>query len=450
MKHEEFAGRLHEATWLTNDPLVAQSQLLADLARDEERTSLPGSLQLGQMALRLRDPQSLAESRELLIRWERNPWAASLIAEIDMVSGHSAEAVRRLGSLPGSHGDLPTVLAIQVLRLAARLDLDLFDELGGAFRNVDALDEVMFPLRPGPLTDTQALERYASLLASRSNISFDRALSAVSITARITQQSNPHAAWSDVEAISHQWVNGVLDRIADAQANGHGFSLIRLFDGEAEFLTGRREDLAGAAGRLPDGAHRKLTDSEHELTQSAMRSAIEHATVCVVPDLVQMIYGPDRTFGVAAWLSSVHEPRANLIAGPVLFGWSVEAYGHTPRLASLATGVIGPADPEHCRPLAGRKLTWLRIPGEAHFFAKEPSQESHFHDYFDRIRNYPFAPGQVWLVAAGILGKAYCESIRAAGGVAVDVGAVMDLWAGRGDTRQTVRLYPWIARSYLQ
>jgi hypothetical protein len=35
------------------------------------------------------------------------------------------------------------------------------------------------------------------------------------------------------------------------------------------------------------------------------------------------------------------------------------------------------------------------------------------------------------LVAAGILGKIYCDVIRAAGGVAVDIGHVADLWAGR-------------------
>jgi hypothetical protein len=38
--------------------------------------------------------------------------------------------------------------------------------------------------------------------------------------------------------------------------------------------------------------------------------------------------------------------------------------------------------------------------------------------------------GSLWFVAAGILGKVYCDVIRAAGGIAVDIGAAADIWAG--------------------
>jgi hypothetical protein len=49
-------------------------------------------------------------------------------------------------------------------------------------------------------------------------------------------------------------------------------------------------------------------------------------------------------------------------------------------------------------------------------------------------------PGTLWLVGAGILGKIYCGVIRAAGGVAVDIGNVADIWAGR-----TTRSYGQVA-----
>lgn len=39
-------------------------------------------------------------------------------------------------------------------------------------------------------------------------------------------------------------------------------------------------------------------------------------------------------------------------------------------------------------------------------------------------------PGVLWFVAAGMLGKVYCDVIRAAGGIAVDIGHVADIWAG--------------------
>jgi hypothetical protein len=39
-------------------------------------------------------------------------------------------------------------------------------------------------------------------------------------------------------------------------------------------------------------------------------------------------------------------------------------------------------------------------------------------------------PGMLWLVAAGTFGKVYCEVIREAGGVALDIGHIADVWAG--------------------
>jgi hypothetical protein len=44
--------------------------------------------------------------------------------------------------------------------------------------------------------------------------------------------------------------------------------------------------------------------------------------------------------------------------------------------------------------------------------------------------------GIVYFVAAGILGKTYCEAIRATGGIALDIGAVADIWAGVRSRRQ--------------
>jgi len=41
------------------------------------------------------------------------------------------------------------------------------------------------------------------------------------------------------------------------------------------------------------------------------------------------------------------------------------------------------------------------------------------------------APGTVCLVGAGICGKIYCEAIRRAGSIAIDIGSIFDLWAGR-------------------
>jgi len=47
--------------------------------------------------------------------------------------------------------------------------------------------------------------------------------------------------------------------------------------------------------------------------------------------------------------------------------------------------------------------------------------------------------GRVWLVAAGILGKRYCAEIRARGGIALDVGSIVDAWLGKA-TRPTFEI----------
>jgi hypothetical protein len=39
-------------------------------------------------------------------------------------------------------------------------------------------------------------------------------------------------------------------------------------------------------------------------------------------------------------------------------------------------------------------------------------------------------PGTLWFVAAGTFGKVYCDVIRSAGAIAVDIGHTADVWAG--------------------
>lgn len=41
------------------------------------------------------------------------------------------------------------------------------------------------------------------------------------------------------------------------------------------------------------------------------------------------------------------------------------------------------------------------------------------------------AMNRIYLVGAGICGKLYCEAIRRGGGIAIDVGSIFDIWAGR-------------------
>lgn len=51
-----------------------------------------------------------------------------------------------------------------------------------------------------------------------------------------------------------------------------------------------------------------------------------------------------------------------------------------------------------------------------------------------KIRSLGDLRGRLFLVAAGLLGKFYCQQIKTQGGAALDIGSVLDSWAKRGRT----------------
>jgi hypothetical protein len=56
----------------------------------------------------------------------------------------------------------------------------------------------------------------------------------------------------------------------------------------------------------------------------------------------------------------------------------------------------------------------------------------HYPDVFEelRIKLSCVKPGQVFLVGAGMLGKIYCTWVKQAGGIAIDIGSAADFWCG--------------------
>ncbi len=79
---------------------------------------------------------------------------------------------------------------------------------------------------------------------------------------------------------------------------------------------------------------------------------------------------------------------------------------------------------------------WHRIAPEhkyARMFddADSPADEPFYPVAFERImaRVAPL-PGEVFLVAAGFLGKLICDRVRERGGIGIDIGCVADLWMG--------------------
>jgi hypothetical protein len=60
--------------------------------------------------------------------------------------------------------------------------------------------------------------------------------------------------------------------------------------------------------------------------------------------------------------------------------------------------------------------------------------DAHFPSRYDEVMSMLSAAdmsGKLVFVAAGVLGRHYCEQIRIQGGMAVDVGSTVDVWAGK-------------------
>jgi hypothetical protein len=75
--------------------------------------------------------------------------------------------------------------------------------------------------------------------------------------------------------------------------------------------------------------------------------------------------------------------------------------------------------------------TTIAVPMQASI-AKVHRDIGHYPEAYPHILEQLRPPyeGAVYIVAAGILSKAYCSTIKARGGIAIDVGSVADVWMG--------------------
>lgn len=78
------------------------------------------------------------------------------------------------------------------------------------------------------------------------------------------------------------------------------------------------------------------------------------------------------------------------------------------------------------------KVTVFAIPNQISNTGERPPSP-HYPQVFTSVmeRLGTIAPGQPVLVAAGLLGKIYCDRIKKCGGIALDIGSVADVWMGR-------------------
>jgi hypothetical protein len=79
-------------------------------------------------------------------------------------------------------------------------------------------------------------------------------------------------------------------------------------------------------------------------------------------------------------------------------------------------------------------VSLTQIPPESNIHGTGASDHlERFSDINAELKHTP--PGTTCFVAAGLLGKLYCHTLKGAGCTAIDIGSVADAWIGE-DTRQ--------------
>ncbi len=254
--------------------------------------------------------------------------------------------------------------------------------------------------------------------------------------------------------------------VLQAARDGHGFSLIRIGDGEGAWLKLGPEDERTyphiyAWNRKEflrlwfnnEGLH---DDPRFHALADGLSEAMDGATVLGMPYSLRVVheYGLCSTRGVPSTVNALRwlgervgsRPRAFCSQDVHIemqlegcFGRILRA-GHPVGLISCHTGL-----PALVAERTGARVARFHaIPEEKGFSAIlgfRHEAEQHFPTAFDRIvpaLKEGSRRGEIWLVSAGFLGKLYCEAIRAGGGVALDIGSVADGWFGKV-TRPTLQ-----------
>lgn len=225
----------------------------------------------------------------------------------------------------------------------------------------------------------------------------------------------------------------VLHAAEAALAAGRGFSLLRLGDGEGAVLAHAEAGMEGEiayALRVWFG-DQPVAPQEVEEMRGALLAAIAGADVLGLPRRAQAAKSPCYA-AVFAHAEAALGPRAPLLGDAALhfyLQWSgalMRLVAQAPRITLIGCRPLAGALREHC---AVPVRQWL-VRGEAQF--PGPVAEPHWRVGFTRTMAAieHVEQGELVLVGAGVLGKAYCEAARARGAVALDIGSVMDSWAG--------------------
>ena len=435
---------LVDCIWAAADPYAA---VLAHGRERGARTRLDrhALADLAEAASLTRDPDLLDTAWQRLQAWpQKDP--SLLLARLKLrLARREPEDALRLEATTL----LPEAQALDTsgrLLLASVLEKPL-PELAPRVLQLAALQN----LPPQPSVIAALLEQLEGLNDA------ERERAAAGLVAAGPSLRRPFHSWTDPAAAAPLPLQALVERIQAALEAGQGFSLIRLGDGEGSFLCGRRPDLGGATTngtRLdPRISERggQLDELRHLGLIERFVAAVGAADAIGIPDLDQCLQGPAECWRVPAGLALRFGSEGLQRLAPALLagGWHLHnyllergAYAEAPFLR--VRGVIAPSLPQALR---GSEVLHLALPGERGNRLDTYGEDAHYPVVFERTLERierELGPGDLVLVGAGILGKIYCDAVRQRGGVAIDIGSVIDIASGLTGTRGEYRLHPYL------
>ena len=257
------------------------------------------------------------------------------------------------------------------------------------------------------------------------------------------------------------------------------FSLIRLGDGEGHFLEYAEplkhfQAADQAASQQIWWGQTLLTPDEWENIKGTYHAAIEQADILGIPGpyrcckvfLWPKINTSDLSWEMRGLLAVINKaytqamptaPHAPVLASPRLTSCHIHSHLEDWGFWDLILTEIADCSIISCHESLPHMLKERYGISIRHHYSIPPEYKyarqmgfdpngykPHYPDRFEEISTELTVayPGEVFLVAAGFLGKIYCHLIKQQGGIALDVGSAVDYWLNFSTRKYTKSIKP--------
>ena len=226
----------------------------------------------------------------------------------------------------------------------------------------------------------------------------------------------------------------VVERILAAKAARAPLSVTRINDGEGYILgpdvAKQNQILTVWFGDRGPGFRQR----QRRRLQALVRDAVRGADIVGLPLNATKV--PNQVYALDVFDQALHYAPDAVLTNANLHQ-AILRGGHVEAIVQDApfVGLVGGRDVrqifhEH---YGVSTVDQYLVPDEAKFSAGTGPAERHFPTAFNRLYQQitvPY-PGSIFFVGAGICGKVYCQWIKQRGGIAIDLGSIFDIWAGR-------------------